>query len=38
MPRSAISNTPLTFLLIGSSAHPTRQLKKIVLAHPLGKV
>ena len=23
--------------LVGSSAHPTRQLKKIVLAHPVGQ-
>jgi hypothetical protein len=29
-------NTPLTFHLIGSSAHPTRQSKQIVLAHPVG--
>jgi hypothetical protein len=37
MIRSAISNTPLTFHLIGSSAHLTRQAKQIVLAQTSGQ-
>jgi hypothetical protein len=37
MTRSAIIYAPLTLHLIGSSAHPTRQSKQIVLAHTFGQ-
>jgi len=37
MTRSAIINSPLTFHLIGSSAHPTRHSKQIVLAQTFGQ-
>jgi len=37
MTRSAIINAPLTLHFIGSSAHPTRQSKQIVLTHTFGQ-